>query len=759
MILFTNTETWPRRDIFKMMRALLLVGFGLLLSSPLFGQQNRLKYAERLYSGGVYADAAEAYEDVLERGVDSNRVAVQITDSYDQSGNDEKALEWYAYKKRTATLTKTDCMRYSILLGTKGKYDEARSILVESQNRFGIDSLTSYRLKELDKFRNTAKQKPNFEVRTQKGNSEYAEMSVIPLSDKQVIFASTRDQRVAVRRYHALNNKPLYDLFIASYTEEGFSKVKRFDENTRYHDASGTLDTVHGKFYFTRNNFDDGRGKSDSTGNMRLKVYVGDLYKGKIVNTHECSFNSDEYSCAHPSVSADGSKLYFASDMPGSYGGMDIYEVSIDSLGNFGSPTNLGALVNTPMDELFPFYHSKNHLLFFSSNGHYGYGGLDVFVSKLGKSGQAKELINAGEPLNSPSDDFGFINDAPQKKGYFTTNREGGMGDDDIYAFNQFRPYGSKTVSGYVIDHLRRDTIPGALLVLRDENQQPLDTVQADEKGYYSFDIPSSDEQVDLLAAKTRFEDKDQALKWDESEPDLKQDVEMTPVLKYYVVGTVRDKDTRNVLSHVTVQVTNLRTAKDIVTLKTNDQGYFETDTIEEFRYGDSFGISLLLEKSGYLTTTFVLYDTLRLEERIDVNAFIDPVMGKVTVGTDLAKLIDLNSIYYDYMKWSIRPDAAKELDKIVKVMQDNPKIKIELGSHTDTRGAADKNMTLSQKRAKSAVDYIISKGIASDRIKAKGYGESKPLIKDAEISKLKGADFEKAHQLNRRTEFRVTEM
>ncbi|WP_430405765.1 OmpA family protein [Fluviicola sp.] len=741
------------------MRALLLLGLGFVMSSQLFAQQNRLKYAEKLYSGGVYADAAEAYEDVLERGVDSVKISDHITESYDQSGNQNKALEWYGYKKRNNTLTREDFMRYSLLLGTKGKYLEAREVLEQSLTKYGKDSLTVYRLGELDKFMKSAKEKPNFEIRTQKGNSEYAEMSVIPVSDKQVIFASTRDQRVAVRRYHALNNKPLYDLFIANCSDEGFSKVKRFDENTRYHDASGTMDTVHGRFYFTRNNFDDGRGKNDSTGNMRLKVYVGEWYKGKIVNTHECSFNSDEYSCAHPSVSADGTTLYFSSDMPGSYGGMDIYQVSIDSLGNYGKPKNMGPLVNTLMDELFPFYHSKNKLLFFASNGHYGFGGLDVFVSRLNKSGEVKDLTNAGEPLNSTADDFGFLNDVEQKKGYFSTNREGGTGDDDICAFKQFKPYGAKTVSGYVIDQLRRDTIPDAVLVLRDENQQPIDTVKADQHGFYSFDVSSSDEQMDLHAEKQRFEDAEQVLSWKNNEADLKQDVEMIPILKYYVVGTIRDKDTRNVLSNVTVKVTNLRTAKDMMTLKTDDQGYFETDTIEEFHYGDPFGISLLLEKSGYLTTTFVLYDTLDLVERIDVNAFIDPVMGKVTVGTDLAKLIDLNSIYYDYMKWSIRPDAAKELDKIVKVMQDNPKIKIELGSHTDTRGSAEKNLILSEKRAKSAVDYIISKGIASNRIKAKGYGESKPLMQDAAISKLKGADFEKAHQLNRRTEFRVTEM
>lgn len=741
------------------MKGLYILGAFLLLGSQLFSQQNRLRYAEKLYAGGVYADAAEAYEDVLERGVDSAKVSGQITRSYDESGNQEKALEWYAYRKRNKTMSRTDFMRYSLLLGTKGHYTEAKRVLEESLSLYGRDSLTVYRLNELEKFMKTTKLKPNFEIRTQKGNSEYAEMSVIPLSDKQVIFASTRDQHVAVRRYHALNNKPLYDLFIANYSEDGFSKVKRFDENTRYHDASGSMDTVHGKFYFTRNNFDDGHAGNDSTGNMRLKVYAGEWYKGKIVHTGECSFNSNEYSCAHPSVSADGTKLYFASDMPGTYGGMDIYVVDIDSLGNFGSPRNMGPLVNTPLDELFPFYNSKNNLLFFSSNGHYGFGGLDVFVSRLDKSGKAKDLVNAGEPLNSVSDDFGFLNDAQQKQGYFSTNREGGVGDDDIYAFRQVKPYGTRTVSGYVIDKLRRDTIPEALVILRNEHQEMLDTIKADEKGFYSFDITDPDENLNLLSQKQRFEDADQTLNWSPDKPDLKQDVEMAPVLKYYVVGTVRDKDTRTVLSNVKVKITNLRLAKEIVTLQTNDQGYFETDTIEEFRYGDAFSVSLLLEKSGYLTTTFVLDDTLKLTERIDVNAFIDPVMGKVTVGTDLAKLIDLNAIYYDYMKWSIRPDAAKELDKIVKVMQDNPKIKIELGSHTDTRGSADKNLLLSEKRAKSAVDYIVSKGITADRIKAKGYGESKPLIKDSELQKMKAADFEKAHQLNRRTEFKVTEM
>lgn len=730
-----------------------------VITSTVIAQHKRYKYAENLYANGVYADAAQAYEDVLERGMDSLTVADHISESYDNSGGYEKALSWYTYQNVHQILDKKESLRYSILLATVKSYDMAEAVLENALNRYGNDTILNYRLEELRKFRNSNTIEPNFEMRSIKGNSEYSEMSVIPLNNETFVFSSTRNQRVAVRRYHALNNLPLYDMFIAENDSLGYYKAKRFDENTKYHDATGCFDSINKRFYFTRNNYIDGKPQKDASGKMLLKIMVADFVDGKLKNEKECSFNSNEFSCAHPTISDDGLTLYFTSSMKGGYGGMDLYSVTIDSVGSFGVPKNMGPMVNSPLDELFPFYHSGKKLLFYSSNGHYGFGGLDVFLSKLDKTGMAKNVQNLGEPLNTSKDDFSFLNNGLQTSGYVASNREGGIGDDDLYRFKQLKPYGDKIISGYITDRYRLDSIPEAVVYAYDETGGLLDSTRSDASGFYSL-TSGYDGTITLVAKKNRFEDEKMNVDLSSSETEFEVNIKMTPILHYWVVGTVRDKDSRVELGGVKVTVTNLTLAKDITTLNTDAVGYFKTDTIPEFKYGSRFGISLLLEKPGYLTTTFVLYDTLGLTEEINVNAFIDPVMSKVDLGTDLAKLVDLNAIYYDYNKALIRPDAAIELDKIVKVMLENPNIKIELGSHTDTRGTADKNQILAEKRAKAAVDYIISKGIAKNRIKAKGYGESKPLVSDAEIKQMKTLEeSEKAHQLNRRTEFRVTEM
>jgi len=740
------------------MRILSLLIF-LLVTSAVFAQQKRYKYAENLYINGVYADASQAYEDVLERGMDSLVIADHISDAYDNSGASDKALLWYNFQNMHMMLDKKESLRFSILLATVKEYDRAEAVLENALSNFGNDTILNYRLEELRKFRRSKNIEPNFEIQTIKGNSEYSDMSVIPMNKESFVFSSTRNQRVVVRRYHALNNLPLYDMFIAESDSLGYYKVKRFDENTKYHDATGCFDSIHNRFYFTRNNYINGKPQKDASGKMLLKIMVADYVDGKLKNEKECLFNSNDYSCAHPTISADGSILYFTSSMQGGYGGMDIYAVNVDSTGNFGVPKNMGPMVNSPLDELFPFYHSEKNLLFYSSNGHYGFGGMDVFLSQLNKEGEATNVQNLGEPLNTSKDDFSFLNDTQQKNGYVASNRDGGSGDDDIYRFNQLRPYGDKIISGFITDRYRLDSIASAVVYAYDSKGILLDSTTSDSLGFYTFSL-NAEGTISLVSKKERFEDEQVSVDLSAEETEYSVNIKMTPILHYWIVGTIRDKDSRAELQGVKVTVTNLTLAKDIVALQTNASGYFKTDTIPEFNYGNRFGVSLLLEKPGYLTTTFVLYDTLGLIEEIDVNAFIDPVMSKVDLGTDLAKLVDLNAIYYDYNKALIRPDAAIELDKIVKVMKENPNIKIELGSHTDTRGSREKNQILSEKRAKAAVDYIISKGISAARIKAKGYGESKPIIPDSEFTTMKTTeDFEKAHQLNRRTEFRVTEM
>jgi outer membrane protein OmpA-like peptidoglycan-associated protein len=247
---------------------------------------------------------------------------------------------------------------------------------------------------------------------------------------------------------------------------------------------------------------------------------------------------------------------------------------------------------------------------------------------------------------------------------------------------------------------------------------------------------------------------------YDPNKENYEENIQLIPDLDYFISGIIRDKDTRATLADVSISITDLMSSQELFKLRSNESGAFVTDTLIGKDYGDTLSIALTLEKKGYLTITYTLKELLALKEEIVVNALIDPVMSKITIGTDLANLVDLRPIYYDYRKWNIRQDAATELNKIVKVMLENPNMVIELGSHTDSRGDNSSNASLSDKRAKSAVDYIISKGIAKNRISAKGYGESKLLIADSAIQKMRAnEEKERAHEKNRRTEFRVVKL
>lgn len=739
----------------------ILVSWLLLAPFMLVAQQKRYKLAEKLYTQGAYADAAQVYEDVLARGMDSVMISAHISESYDKSNNSVKAVEWYTFRYSKAQLDKEGCIRYSMLLCNNEQYEKAQQVLAFTAFKFGEDSRTTLLTNELERFLSKHPQDPNFAILTQNGNSDKSEMSVIMLNDSKALFSSTRNQRVAVRRYHAINNEPLYDLFTADVDSSGFQKVRRLNENTKYHDGSACLDSVNEILYFTRNNYINGKPERDAKGNMLLKILSGKLVDGKLQDVVELPFNNNQYSCAHPSVSADGKTLVFTSNMPGTVGGMDLFMVQKNETGEFGTPVNMGTTVNTVMDELFPFFHQQDKVLFFASNGHYGHGGLDIFAAKLNSNFNAKEVTNLGKPINSANDDFAFVNDAKQQKGYIASNRTGGAGDDDLYAFKQRKPIKSTAVvSGTVTDLLTGNKLDGAKVLVTDVNGAIIDSTYTDSSGHYEIELAALEGDFTLMASKTDYLPTTKTVAFEPNKETYEENIQLIPDLDYFVSGIIRDKDTRETLADVAISITDLTNSQEIFKLRSDKSGAFVTDTLVGKDYGDTLSIALTLEKKGYLTITYTLKELLALKEEIVVNALIDPVMSKLTIGTDLANLVDLRPIYYDYRKWNIRKDAALELDKIVKVMMENPNMVIELGSHTDSRGDNTSNASLSEKRAKSAVDYIISKGIGKTRISAKGYGESKLLIADSAIQKMRAIEEkERAHEKNRRTEFRVVKL
>ena len=363
-----------------------------------------------------------------------------------------------------------------------------------------------------------------------------------------------------------------------------------------------------------------------------------------------------------PAFSVDGTELYFASNRPGGFGGIDLYKATKLANGDFGNAVNLGSTVNTAGNELFP-HPAKDGKFFFASDGHPGFGKLDLFVAE--KNSDGKQVVtNLGKNFNSNRDDFGIFFAEYPKSGFISSNREGGKGDDDIYFFED------KTPKPKVVNVLlnvytkevkadgKESILPQARVLLYGEDKKSLGGDVANAQGRVRFTL-SPESEYNIIASKNGYFSKS---------------------FPYTTKGKTPDPAT------LIQEVTNIA-----------------------------------------LDTTIIL-DQLILE--------------KVTV---------LENIYYDLAKSDIRADAALELDKLVKILRDNPAIRIELSSHTDSRSGDDFNLALSQVRAQSAVDYLVSQGIAADRLVAKGYGETQLRIQNAQT--------EEEHQSNRRTEFKVIEI
>ena len=493
-------------------------------------------------------------------------------------------------------------------------------------------------------------------------NTKLSDFGVALLKDNKIVFASPSEKVTLIRRVWNENQQPFLDLFLGDIDSNGQIINKRplqGDVNRKEHEAMAAFTKDYKTVYFSANNYSE-RNKSikSKKGFDNIQLYRASINGiGEWTNVEKLPFNSDEYQSGLPSLNKDEDKLYFVSDRPESIGKTDIYVVDIHKDGTFGEPKNLGPKINTEEREMFP-YISDDNVLYFSSNGHKGYGRLDVFASKI-YNNTVSEPLNLDAPINSSKDDFAYILMGDSQKGYFSSNRKEGKGDDDIYSFNQDEKVFIEclqTIKGVVKDKETQELLPGAMVSILDSEGNQLQITAANEDdASYSFDVPCNG--------------------------------------KYTIVGTSP--------SYLTQRI-------EVTTVNDIDQP--------------------AIEQNVELATEFKL------------------------VGDEL--LVNIDVIYFDFDKSNIRKDAAAELDKVIEVMNKYPQLKIVATSHTDSRGPASYNLRLSKRRAKSTVDYIVSKGIDISRITSEGFGETQLTNSCADGHKCS----EEAHQLNRRTNFKVSE-
>ncbi|AXT19422.1 flagellar motor protein MotB [Flavobacteriaceae bacterium AU392] len=639
----------------------------LILVSVFTDAQNSkaIEKGNTLFKKYAYDEAIKVYLEALDNDERSTDLFANLADSYYENADMQNAVKWYdtLFMQDRSLIKGEYYFRYSQALKAKGEYDKA-DLWLERLAELNSDDSRAASLKyDIDYLKKIEKQSGRYETNLASINTPYSDFAA-NYGDKNILFSSARDKGVHVKRSHTWTGLPFLELFSAQVDENGNlidAKKLKGDFNSKYNESTAIVTRDGNTMYFTRNSYDEGYQK-DRTGIIRLKLYKSTKVDSTWGNIIELPFNNTEYSVAHPSLSSDEKKLYFASDMPGGVGLSDIYVVDINDDGTYGAPKNLGNKINTEGRDTFPFISKKGDL-YFSSDGHLGLGGLDVFVMLNPENPEypasaTDKIFNVGRPINGEKDDFAFVINNDTDLGYFTSNRDGGVGSDDIYTLKE-------------LESLR-------------------------------FECTTE------------------------------------------VTGKVVNEKTGKAVSNATIVVSNTTNSNTVFNLTSDANGdfTFEIDCLKENTY------KITVEKERFIGNEDTFTVNPKSGSTLPVNLKLTPILG-----ADLFKLLNLDQIYFDYNDDAIRPDAEIELTKIIEFLRENPSVKIDVRSHTDSRGSEKFNLRLSKRRNASTIEYIINKGeISSDRITGNGYGETQLLNKCADD--IECSDEE--HDINRRSEFIV---
>ena len=724
----------------------------ILSGVEVFSQAQSSKLAAKEYNNYEYADAATHFEKMQR----TDMILREQADSYFKIQQYAKAEGAYSALVSSPGATQQDFVNYISVLLMNEKYPQALEQMQKYSALYLLDKRYASYLNEANIFEKLKKDNGQFTIKNLDINSEQEDFGAVFFKDS-IAFASSREDVKQVRRTWNWNKLPFLDIYVAEKDSKGELKNPKplnRTVNKKYHEGPASFANNFTVMAFTRNNYDSAR----EDGTRVLQIYTSRLKVDTASNGQIFShwtkpvgvpFNSKDYSVGHPAFNPDGSVMYFVSDMPGGKGGTDLYKVDRNPDGTWGKPQNLGDKINTVGDEMFPFYHSSG-ILFFSSNAREGLGGLDVFACDM-RNGETGMIKNVGAPVNSSKDDFSFVLNDGGSYGYFASNREGGKGNDDIYSYQLLKPfYFGKVISG-ITKNNEGQFIEHVNISLMDENGNVLKKDMSDYLGKYLFVVPEGKTYTLVASRKKYFDSKTNADTREKDEVNVDLILEKAPPLSIYTILT--DKKSGQPLSGVKVSVTDNIAKQELASFVSDSTGNHRVPITDKGE-GDKYDYTIKMEKEGYLGKTLPLTGEATLGEIQITEAF-----DKLEVGADLGKIIDIKPIYFDLKKWDIRSDASTELDKIVKVMNENPSMVIELGSHTDCRGTAASNLSLSDKRAKSSAEYVKKHISNPERIYGKGYGETQPVNNCKCEGAVKSTCSEEEHQQNRRTEFKIIKM
>jgi peptidoglycan-associated lipoprotein len=626
----------------EMMKKTLYILFIFCSFTTLFAQKKAsVSQGDNLFYKKAYVKAAAVYEQVEQ----SRKVLQNLGDCYYYNFQMNNAVRAYGqlfftYKD---SVKKDVYFRYAnALKGTKD-FNKGDAIMTEY---LGYDQNTPKFMKNV-----TRNIPDSFKLEMMSKNKTNGDFGISFFGDK-VVFASARNTE---NKAYGWNERPYLDLFSASVNEKGqLERVEPFSEiiNSKNHESNATFSADGKTMYFNRTG--DKRVKIGEERIATVKIFKAEFKDGKWTNVTMLPFSSDEYSVEHPFLTKDGKKLYFASDMNGTLGSMDIFVVDILQDGNCSQPKNLGGTINTIHREQFPFV-TESGTLYFASDGHQGNGNLDIFMCLKLSETEFDKPMNLGSSINSEMDDFNFILDEAKDKGYFASNR---TGDDNLYTFIREDNKLQYLVEGEVRDMKSLELLPGATVKLFNDKGELVEEILVGKDGDFVFN----------------------------TEPNKKYKI---MAFKDFYIPAEAEFDT-------SVQ------GKVYIDLQMKVESYYDAEDI----------------------------------------------INKKEDGT---VLIELENIYFDLDKWNIKPQAAQVLDVLVNLLKKYPYMEIQIGSHTDTRASNMYNLRLSNKRAASALEYLVQNGIPRKRLTSVGYGETKPLIICP-----KNDCTEQEHATNRRCTFMI---
>ncbi|SOD15017.1 OmpA family protein [Pedobacter xixiisoli] len=638
----------------KFFRVLALFLIIYLVPSVLFSDD--IKEADKLYKQLDYKYALEIYEKIMKDNP-SKEVAQKIAHCYRFINNTEAAEAWY---KKTLTYPEANPDNYKFLadaLKQNGKFDEAGTnykIWGEKNTAYASEATKQANICMVAK---TWTENPDVGALVQNEiglNSENSDFSPVKFGSDMLLISDRWQKDKKGEETYGWTGNPYLKIYSANSSKQ--VSILKGSINKGFHSGPVAIYPSLDTLIFTRAVLPNKKAKVGEVGKQYLLMAV--KKDGEWIAKDKLPFNSEgQFSVQHPALSPDGKVLYFASDMPGGLGGMDLYFSEKLPNGSWTQPQNCGSQINTSQDDVFPSVRADGKF-YFASKGHIGMGGLDIF-SSVGEKNKFAEVENLRAPLNSPKDDFGVMFNVDNKTGYLSSNRGGGVGLDDIYSFKTGIKADPKpqeqlfVVNGLVLEKGTNLPISGLEVLLINKNTGAETKVLSDKDGKFSFNL--------------------------EKETDY--------------------------------------------TVKGNPLQYFTSQSGEISTKGSSqstiYDIKFDLERSKDVFT------------------------------------VKLNNIFYDFNKWNIRKDAYGDLNKVNAFMANMSNVRMELVAHTDARGTADYNQQLSEKRANSALDYLVKQGVSPDRLEAIGKGESELLNQCSDGVKCTEAQ----HQLNRRTEFKIVKV